>query len=181
MKIGKLFSVMVLGAFLMLGACSPDEDLDPEDSKSRVFVAKVDGDQFPTDDTKARATYIATTKMLQIIGQNSDQTQTIVFQLMPFAKMPITSAADWVPGTYSFNPVNVTNSLFLASGIYTLHDGKEYINFGSKWGVSPVGEIVISENTGTHIKGTFKFDAVNNNNDKEIKRITEGSFDLDIH
>src|SRR5690606_5464568 len=42
-----------------------------------------------------------------------------------------------------------------------------------------VGEINISEETDTHVIGTFSFEAKNVNGDQSLKNITEGSFNIE--
>lgn len=177
-----LFVVLLFGMF----SCNRD-DSAPTNNPSAVsgpFVAKVDGTQFATDNSKASAKFVASTKMLQVIGQTSDQKETIVFQLMPFGNT-VSAAVDWKPGTYDFDPIHITELKYSASALYTKYVGSEYTNWSTSWEYVKNGKIIIESNTGTHIKGTFFFDTVKQNSNgtfdsSSIKKITEGSFDLDV-
>ncbi|GAB1403175.1 hypothetical protein MASR1M74_03530 [Lentimicrobium sp.] len=122
--------------------------------------------------------------MLQIIGQPTDQKETIILNLLAFGNN-VATAVDWKPGTYDFNPIHVTNLEYLASAAYNKWNGNGYDEWDTRWEYVQNGKIIIETNNGTHIKGTFTFDAVFHNSDGSadpgnVKKITEGKFDLDI-
>jgi hypothetical protein len=194
MNMSTNFKLLILSTIIALSSCTKKDSGTTGGSTSTPtpttpttsgkFVAKVDGVSFKTDDSKASAKYVPSTKMIQIIGQNSDQTETIVFQIMPLGGT-VSSAADWKPGTYTFDPSNITKLKYSASGMYTTYESSQYVNWSTKWEYVQKGSIIIESNTGTHVKGTFHFDVVKQNNDgsfdaSSIKVISEGAFDLDI-
>lgn len=183
MKVILFLRTAALASLIFLASCGKDEN-NTGTPATGPFVAKVDGKQFATDNSKARATFVPSTKMLQIIGQTADQTETIHFELFPFGKS-VSSAADWLPGTYDFNPSHITNLEYSASAMYTKYENSKYINWSTNWDYVQNGKIIIESNTGTHVKGTFFFDLVKQNDNgtfdgSNIKKVTEGSFDLDI-
>ncbi len=188
MKSIKFLSIAVLGAILLFSSCEKDDGTqpaNPDDSASSFFSAKVDNQAFPKahiDFTVAK--FFNSTKTLQILGQPEDRKETIVLTLMPFSGK-VTTAADWKPGTYDFDPIHITNLEYLASAGYNKWNGNGYDGWNAKWEYVKSGKIIITSNTGTHIKGTFSFDAVRQNNDgtfnaSNVKKITEGKFDVEI-
>ncbi len=199
MKLFSFFKIVALTSLLVFASCSKENDNNPSvptptpapaptptpQPTATKFAAKVDGTPFATDDSKAKAKFVSSTKMLQIIGQNADQTETIYFNLLPFGTS-VSGAADWLAGTYDFDPIHISNLEYQASAMYTKYENSEYMNWSTKWDYVQNGKIIIESNTGTHIKGTFYFDAVKQNNSdgtfdaSNIKKVTEGSFDLDI-
>lgn len=185
----KNIKLSLIAIMLLLGACSKKDSTTPDKSKpttttaSGPFVAKVDGVQFVSDSSQAKAKYVVSTKMLQLIGQTSKQ-ETIHFELTTFGTS-VTKPEDWKPGTYDFDPTRITTDNYLASAMFTNYSGTEYVNWSAKWEYVKTGKIVIESNTGTHVKGTFYFDLVKQNNNStfdstNIKKVTEGSFDVDI-
>lgn len=191
MKISQFVSIVALATSVLFSSCKKDDDNNPNNpnnpnpATSAFFSAKVNNQSFPKAELKlTTAKFISSTKMLQIIGQPEDQKETIILNLMPFGGT-VSKATDWKPGTYDFDPVHVTNLKYLASAEYNKWNSNGYDQWFTKWDYVKTGEIVIESNTGTHIKGTFSFDAVRQNNDGSfdavnIKNITEGTFDLDL-
>lgn len=187
MKAIQFLKTATLATIVLFSSCSKDDNdsQNPNPSTSAFFSAKVDNQSFPKAELqRTTAKFVSSTKMLQIIGQPEDQKETIVLNLMPFGGT-VSTAADWKPGTYDFDPIHVTNLEYLASAEYNKWNGNSYDQWFTNWEYVKIGKIIIESNTGTHIKGTFSFDAVFKNNDgtfnsSSIKKITEGKFDLDI-
>ena len=186
MKTITIIQTTILALAVLLSSCVKDDEPAPDNSgDAAFFAAKVDNQSFPKADIQfTSAKFVSSTKMLQIIGQPTDQKETIVLTLMPFGGKVATSA-DWKPGTYDFDPIHVTNLEYLASAEYNKWNDNGYDQWFTKWEYVKTGKIIIETNNGTHIKGTFSFDAVRKNNDGSfnsgsIKKITEGKFDLDI-
>lgn len=185
MKYRSLY-IFAISIILSIGIISC-KDASPVSNEpiSGPFVAKVDGTQFTANDKLANAKFVTSTKMLQIIGQTSGQVETISLSLMTFGG--VSTVVDLKPGTYDFDPANIAKYKYLVSASYTKYDGSEYINYNTKWDYVQKGKLIIESNTGTHIKGTFYFDAIKQNNSdgsfdaSNIKQITEGAFDLDIN
>lgn len=186
MKTFNILKTTLLALAVTVFSCSKDDNpIADSPGGSAFFLAKIDNQAFPNAEiTLTTAKYVSSTKMLQIIGQPADQKVTIVLTLMPFGGK-VTNAIHWKPGTYDFDPIQVTNLAYLASAEYNQWNGNGYDQWFTKWEYVKTGRIIIETNTGTHIKGTFSFDAVRKNNDGSfnngsIKKITEGKFDLDI-
>lgn len=186
MRTIQFLKTAILAVAILLSSCAKDDEPVPDNSGSATFfAAKVDNQIFTKADIKfTAAKFVTSTKMLQIIGQPADQKETIVLNLMPFGGT-VTNAADWEPGTYDFDPIHITQMEYLASAEYNKWNGNGYDQWFTKWDYVQTGQIVIESNTGTHIKGTFYFDAIRKNNDgsfnaSSIKKITQGTFDLDI-
>ena len=184
MRTLQILKSAVLVVLLVLSSCSSDDDnkSTPNPPGSGPFVATVDGTAFPAANMSfTKAKYVESTKMLQIIGQPTGQTETIFFNLMPFG----TDFTFWQPGTYNFNPANVASAGYLASAQYNKWNGSAYEIWNVNYDLDPTGQIVIESITDTHVKGTFYFNAVRMNNDgtydsSNVVEITQGSFDLDI-
>ena len=186
MKAFHLFKITLFGLAVVLSSCSKDDENEPENPDgSDFFAAKVDNQSYPKADIEyTKAKFVSSTKMLQIIGQPTDQKESIILNLMAFGDK-VTTAADWKPGTYDFDPIHVTKLEYLATCSYSKWNGNSYDGWSTNWDYVKNGNITIEANTGTHIKGTFSFDAVRQNNDGSfdsgsIKKITGGKFDLDI-
>lgn len=188
MKAIKFFKFAVLATIVLFSACSKDDKTEPEtqdNSDSAFFAAKVDDQPFPTANIEfTNAKFVNSTKMLQIIGQPEDRKETIVLTLMSMSGK-VNTSSDWKPGTYDFDPIHVANLEYLASAEYNKWNGNGYDQWFTAWAHVKTGKITIESNTGSHIKGTFSFDAVRKNSDGSyntgsIKKITKGSFDLDI-
>lgn len=185
----QLFKTLIICILLVAASCKKEEKTPPADEQNPVtgsfFTAKVDGQAFPAADIQfTTAKFISSTKMLQITGQPTDRKETITLTLMPFGGK-VATAADWKPRTYDFDPIHVTNVEYLASAEYNKWNGNGYDQWFTQWEHVKTGKIIIESNSGTHIKGTFFFDAVRKNADGSydtgnIKKITEGTFDLDI-
>lgn len=180
---------LILAAIATLASCSKDDNNKPSEPNnpdgSAFFSAKVDNQSFPKAELQfTAAKFVSSTKMLQIIGQPQDQKESIVLSLMPFGGT-VTTVADWKPGTYDFDPIHVSNLEYLASAGYSKWNGNSYDMWSTNWDYVKTGKIIIESNSGTQIKGTFFVDVVRQNNDgtfnaADIKKITEGKFDLDI-
>jgi hypothetical protein len=187
MKVLPFLKLMACAAVLFSSSCAKDKDASPEPSTppSGPFVAKVDNQAFPTADLQfTKAKFVASTKMLQIVGQPKDRKETIILNLIAMNGKVI-AAADWKPGDYDFDPAHVSRLEYQASAEYNKWNGNGYDQWFTVWEYVKTGKITIESNTGKHIKGTFSFDAVLSNgngsyNTANIKKITSGSFDLDI-
>lgn len=186
MKAIQFLNTAILVLVLLLSSCTKDDEPVPGNpGDAAFFAAKVDNQSFPKADIQfTSAKFVSSTKMLQIIGQPADQKETIILTLMPFGGK-VATFTDWKPGTYDFDPIHVTNLEYLASAEYNKWNGNGYDQWFTKWEYVKTGKIIIETNNGTHIKGTFSFEAVRKNNNGSfdsgsIKKITEGKFDLDI-
>lgn len=171
---------------VLFSSCAKEDEPKPDNSGGAAFFTAIaDTQPFPKADIQfTSAKFVSSTKMLQIIGQPTDQKETIILTLIPFGGK-VTTSADWKQGTYDFDPIHISNLEYLASAEYNKWNGSGYDQWFTKWEYVKTGKIIIEANNGTHIKGTFSFEAVRKNNDGSynsgsIKKITEGKFDLDI-
>lgn len=185
MKTLRLINSLLLAAVFVFSSCSKNDGDSPEEKEenkeaSAFFSAKTDAQLFPSADIQfTSAKFIAATKMLQITGQPADRKESIILTLMPFSGK-VTTAGDWKPGVYDFDPVHVADMEYLASAEYNKWNGNGYDQWFTAWAHVKTGKITIESNTGSHIKGTFSFDAVRKNSDGSynagsIKKITEGN------
>ena len=179
-----LLAIALAGTF---ASCKKDNNstATPSPSASGPFVCKVEGAQFPTDNNKAKAKSVASTKMLQIIGQTSNSDRTVILNLMPI-KAGFTG---WTAGTYKIADGTVATDGYLATGSYDYWPNGLSEN-SELWTTKPQngdtdGEIVITSITDTHVKGSFKFKGYKQQKNGQYdysstKNVTDGSFDLDI-
>ncbi len=184
-----LLAIALAGTF---ASCSKDNNPTPAQnqnqnpSASGPFVCKVEGAQFPTDNSKAKAKYmVGSTKMLQIIGQTSNSDRTVIVNLMPL-KAGFTG---WSPGTYKIADGTLATDGYLATGSYDYWPNGLSEN-SELWTTKPQngdtdGEIVITSITDTHVKGSFKFKGYKQQKNGQYdysstKNVTDGAFDLDI-
>lgn len=192
MKAIQFFKSTILATLILISSCSKDDDTNsstpntPNNSIKSPFVAKVDNESFPVADIEfTKAKYVSSTKMLQIIGQPTDQKETIVITLMAFGGK-VATATDWKAGTYDFNPTQLTTSGYMASAEYNKWNGSGYDQWFTNWELAKTGTLIIESNDGAKIKGTFSFDVVKKNSDgsfnsSNIKKITGGAFELTIN
>lgn len=186
MRTIQFLKTAILAVAILLSSCAKDVEPVPDNSGSATFfAAKVDNQIFPKADIEfTAAKFVTSTKMLQIIGQPADRKETIVLTLMPFGGK-VKTVTDWKPGAYDFDPIHVTQMEYLASAEYNKWNGNGYDQWLTNWDHVKAGKITIESNNGTHIKGSFSFDAVRKNSDgsfnaTSIKKITDVTFDLDI-
>jgi hypothetical protein len=127
MKMTKSFKCIAVLTLVVFVSCSKDDSPSSEAPEtSDFFQAKVDNQSFPKaaiEFTKAK--FVPSTKMLQIIGQPSDQKETIVLNFLNFDGT-VTTAADWKPGTYDFDPIHITNGEYFVSAAYNKWNGNGY-------------------------------------------------------
>lgn len=175
----KLLLLSMLTSLGLLTACSGSNDADPTPAASGPFVAKVNGVQFTGDAALSTAKFTNSTKMLQIIGQTTGSKETIILNIWPMSPAYILKA-----GTYDFDPVHIARAEYSATGGYNMYQNG-YVNWASNWDYVQNGRVVLESVTDTHVKGTFEFDAVKQNNNgtfdgSDVKKMTAGSFDLDL-
>lgn len=172
MRILKRFMLLLmLTSIITLTSCkSDDDDGEGGNTPSGTLTARVDGASFQSLDISSSATVANNGQNLIIIASNSDANA--------FA---ITIVGYSGPGTYPIGGgANIFNS---ASYTETDVDINNPQNSTSEIWQAPyddtqVGEINISEETETKVKGTFSFTGKNVNGDQSTKTITDGAFDL---
>lgn len=179
MNYTKFILIALLSNIVLVTSCKKDdEDIN---TSNAPFKAKIDGQVFESKTGQAK--YVSSTKMLQILGQDNNL-GTLHFQLLPLGGT-VNSASEWVPAEYDYDPIHISEMKYSASANYTASVNGTYVNWTTKWDYVQAGKIKIESNSGTHIKGTFSADLVKLNTDgshdpNNIKKVTDGEFDLEI-
>ncbi len=167
--------VMTLSA-VTLTSCSSDDDGgdgggDGSGAGSGVLVAKVDGNNYESMAISSSATVANNGQNLIIIASNSSG-KAFSMQILGVYSGP---------GTYAIGGgVNIANG---ATYTVTDVDLNNPQNSTTEVWQAPfddmvAGEIVITEETDTKVKGNFNFSGKNVNGDQSIKVISDGSFNL---
>lgn len=164
---------VMIGSLLTLTSCSSDDDGGGSgNAGSGTVVAKVDGSSFQSMSISSTATIANNGQNLIIIGSNSDGEafSLTVFGYDGVGTYPLGGGAN-IANTASYtetdvdlsNPQNSTTEIWQAPYDDTM-----------------VGEIRVSEQSESTLKGTFDFTCKNVGGDQSVKTITDGSFNLDI-
>lgn len=172
MRTLKQFMLFVMVSTMMsLTSCSSDDDGgDPGDAAaaSGTISAKIDGNSFTSLEITSFANKVTAGGQTTLVIQGNTQSQAFSFTINGY---------DGV-GTYEFSDANVFR---VAS--YIEPDASNPAN-SETWSApyqnsGVAGELSISEETDSRIKGTFFFTGKNSNDDS-IKSITDGSFNLTL-
>lgn len=164
--------VMTLSLVTLTSCSSDDGGGDPGNAGSGTILAKVDGSSFQSMAISSSATIANNGQNLVIIGSNSDG-QAFSFTVFGYAgtgTYPIGGGANIANGvSYSETDVDLNNPQNSTTEIWQ-----------APYDDTQVGELRVSEETATTLKGTFDFTCKNVGGDQSVKTITEGSFNLDI-
>lgn len=172
-KLKTLMLFLITASLTTFSSCSSDDGGADSGAPSGLLVAKVDGVSYKSFEISSMATISTTgpSNTLVIIASNSDGN---AFSMTVFgytgegtyeftgANLAITNVA-----SYSETEVNLSNPTASTTEMWQ-----------APYDDTLVGSVSISEETETHIKGTFSFKAKNVGGDDSIKNITEGSFNL---
>jgi hypothetical protein len=174
MRTLKQFMLLVMTMSLVsLSSCSKDDDGGGGgDAPSGTLVAKVDGTSYQSMEISSSATIANSGQNLIIIASNSDG-NAFAFTILGYEgegkTYPIGGGANiFNSASYSETEVDLNNPMNSTTEIWQ-----------APYDDTMVGEVSISEETDTNIKGTFEFTCKNVNGDQSIKTITQGSFDLE--
>ena len=171
-KFNQFMLLIMTVSLVTFSSCSKDDDGgDGGNAPSGVLKAKVDGSNYQSMEISSSATVANNGQNLIIIASNSDAKAfaiTIFGYQGADRSYPIGGGAN-IANSVSYtetdvdlnNPQNSTTEIWQAPYDDTM-----------------VGEIFISEETDTNIKGTFYFTGKNVNGDQSIKTIEDGSFNL---
>ncbi|WP_299225061.1 DUF6252 family protein [uncultured Psychroserpens sp.] len=156
-------------------SCSSDDDgggETPQNVPSGVLVAKVNGTSYQSMEISSSAT-IANAggqQNLVIIATNSDG-NAFAFTIVGYTgtgTYPIGGGANiFNSASYTEVDVDINNPQNTTQEIWQ-----------APYDDTMVGELRVSEETDTKVKGTFDFTCKNVNGDNSVKTITDGSFDL---
>lgn len=164
--------VMVGSLLTFTTSCSNDDDGGdgPGGTPSGVMVATIDGNSFQSADISSSATVANGGQNLIIIASNSDG-RAINFTVFGYDSV----------GTYPIGGgVNIANSASYSEIDVDINNPQNTTQetWQAPYNDTMVGELRISEETETNLKGTFEFMCKNVNGDDSVKNITGGSFDL---
>ena len=172
MKNLRKFMLLVIACTALLTACSKDDDGGTSGPTAEgTITAKVNGNSITTLDMVTFANLSSGT--LQIQG-NTGGTSSKAFVLTIIGYEGV--------GSYPLGGgANVFN---VASYVETEVDLENPTNpnvqtWNAPFNDSVAGEINISEETETHVIGTFSFEGKNINGDGSMRSITEGSFNIE--
>ncbi len=160
-------------SLITLSSCSSDDDGGGGGQAAEgTITAKVNGTTVTTMEMVTFASLSSGTLLLQ---GNTGGTSSKAFNFTIVGYDGV--------GTYPFGGgANIFN---VASYIETEVDLSNPANpsietWSAPFDDTQVGEISISEQTETHIKGTFSFECKNVNGDGSMRNVTEGSFNVEI-
>lgn len=168
-----------LKAFLMLisismialiaTSCKKDDDSGPSNAAEGTIVAKVDGNSVTTMAMTTMATRAAGSLVIQ---GNTAGTSSEAFTLTLIGYDGV--------GTYPLNgSLSIGN---VATYIKTIVDTSNPTNPDAQTWMAPydtteVGEIKVTEETATHVKGTFHFKGFNSVSNSYVE-VKDGSFNV---
>ena len=166
-------SILVLMAVVAvsLTSCKKDDDGGGGGGAgSGTIVAKAGGSNFKSMEAASRATMSTNGGNTTLILQGSDASgKGIVITIINYDGT----------GTYEFSDSDVfIVGTYIETNINNPQDSQTWTAPYEASGV--VGEVNISEQTDTKVKGTFNFTGKDVNGDQSLKNITDGSFNLDI-
>ncbi|MFD2824387.1 DUF6252 family protein [Lacinutrix iliipiscaria] len=165
----KQFMLLVMTLSLVsLSSCSKDDDGGSGGSAaSGTINAKVDGSDFNSMEISSSATVANSGQNLVIIGSNSSG-EAITITIFGYEGV----------GTYEISGANINISASYSETDVSNPSSPTTEIWQSPYEDSVLGEINISEETDTKVKGTFNFMCKNVGGDNSVKNITDGSFDL---
>lgn len=164
--------VMIGSLLTFTTSCSNDDDGGdgPSGTPSGTLVATIDGASFQSAAISSSATVANGGQNLIIIASHSDGRafSFTVFGYDSVGTYPIGGGANITNGaSYSEIDVDINNPQNTTTETWQ-----------APYDDSMVGELRISEETETNLKGTFEFTCKNVGGDNSVKTITNGSFDL---
>jgi len=163
-----LVCLAVVSAFSVLSCSSDDDGGEVGNAAEGTLTAKVDGVAYTSLEITSFANLVnaAGTSVLSLQGNTSDQAISMTI-----------NGYDGV-GTYELVDTNV---FIVATYVEpNINDPMNSPTWSAPYQDSGlIGEIKISEETDTGVKGTFNFTA-RNSDDNSLIEITEGSFNLNF-
>lgn len=159
---------VMIGSLITLTSCSKDDDGgDGGDAAAGTIAAKINGSQFTSLEITSFAQLTTGSNQTTLVMQGNTQSQAINMLIIGYNG----------EGTYELSDNNVfTSASYIEPDINNPLNSQTWSAPYQNSGI--IGEIKISEETTTTIKGTFHFTA-KNTNDSSTKNITEGSFNLE--
>lgn len=169
MKNIKLIYVLIalMATSVLTFSCKSDDDGGEGGSApSGVITAKVNGTTVTTSEITTMATVTNGTLVIQ--GNNAAHSPNRAFHITLFGYNGV--------GSYPLAGNNIMN---LAQYIEVYASASDPNNPEVNTWMATSGEVKVSEQTDSYIKGTFNFEAKNVNG-SDIKSVTEGSFNISL-
>ena len=167
----QLMLLVMVTSMVSLSSCKSDDDggnpfVAP--SNSGTIDAKIDGNQFNSLAITSFANMSTGGGQTTLVIQGNTQSQAINIIINGYEG----------EGTYVISDNNVfINASYIEPNVNNPSETQTWSAPYQDSGI--IGEIKISEQTETNIKGTFNFDGKNSEDDT-VKSVTEGSFDLTL-
>ncbi|REG87548.1 DUF6252 family protein [Winogradskyella sediminis] len=170
-----ILSVTIITVMMFLSCSSSDDGGNGGDAPTGTLVAKVDGASYQSMEISSSATIASTPtgQSLLIVASNSDG-NAFSFTIFGYDGVgtydfdgSVLSAVN--VGSYTETAVNLSNPANSTTEIWQAPYENSY-----------VGSLSVSEETDTHLKGTFEFTCKNLNGDQSVKTISDGEFNLGI-
>jgi hypothetical protein len=164
----KIMVVVMTVTMVSITSCSKDDDGgNGGNAASGTIEAKINGSQFTSLEITSFASLTTGGGQTTLIMQGNTQSKAINMIIIGYNG----------EGTYELSDSNIfTSASYIEPNISDPVNSRTWNAPFQDSGV--IGEINISEETESTIKGTFNFTA-KNTNDGSTKNITEGSFNLD--
>ncbi|MCB4809596.1 DUF6252 family protein [Tamlana sp. 62-3] len=171
-QLKQFMALVMVSASLMFNSCSTSDDGgDGGNAPQGILVAKVDGTSYKSWEISSSATVANNGNNLIIIATNSDGN---AFSISIFGyegagktyEFDGTTLGPFNTVSYTQTDVNLSNPTASTTKIWS-----------APYEDAVAGTVSISEETDTHVKGTFSFTAKNTDDDSVIT-VTEGSFNL---
>jgi len=161
---------VMIGSLVTLTSCSSDDDGGGGGTAaSGTLTAKVNGSSYQSVEIASSATVANGGQNLIIIAANSNGNSfsMTIFGYNGTGTYKLTGADVLITNAASYTETDVSNPMNPVIEIWQApYDDTE------------VGEIVVTEETDSKVKGTFYFDCKNVLGDNSVKMITDGAFDL---
>lgn len=167
-------TILVLLAVVAISFTSCKKDDDGGDGGGNggagLVSAKVNGTTFTSLEITSFAIVVSQSGFSSLAVQGNDASgKAISLQLSGYEGV----------GTYEISDSNVFSLVSYGEiDVNNPTNGETWFAPYENSGV--VGEVKVSEQTDTRVKGTFQFMAKNQNGDQSIRNITEGTFDVKI-
>ncbi|PNQ73848.1 hypothetical protein C1T31_05820 [Hanstruepera neustonica] len=167
----QIMLLVIVTSMVTLTSCKSDDDGgNPFNvgASSGTIEAKIDGNQFTSLAITSFANMASGGGQTTLVIQGNTQSQAINIVINGYEGV----------GSYEISDNNVfITASYIEPNISNPSETQTWTAPYQDSGV--IGEISISEETDTKVKGTFSFDCKNSNDDT-IKSVTEGSFDLTL-
>lgn len=166
--------VMVFALMGLVMSCSSDDDGgNSGEAANGTIQANPDGsDNFQSTQQATQAQRITAQNSTTVIITGSDNIgRNITLQIIGFDG----------EGTYN---INGGATSVVATGLYTeinLQNPQASPTWSAPYSDSMNGEINISAVTETNVQGTFSFTGRNNQDDTDLKTVSNGSFNVDFN